>query len=736
MAEIIKSLDLSIVIPTYNHVRLTAQCLASLARTTKLRYEVIIVDNGSTDETLSFIGSHTPGQIRGKAAGPNPPKLMTLLHNTTPRLLALSWNMGVDVARSRRLLVTNNDVIFTPGALEKMIRALESDPTIGVVLPQCPRTCSDARQPMPLHPEHVSSPAAATISNMEAVEAYGAGREQFGHIQYIPDPFVLQGGYCFLFDRETYDTIGPFDERYDLTAEDWEWFWRLLRTRKLAECSDAYIYHYEHQSINSLGLELHERICRNRFRLVEQTQGIREIVSVIIPTYNRFDALRIALDSVIAQTYPHWRCYVVDDGSVDRNALYEIAVDYRDELRLCFVFRPSNAGPSAARNYGVSLSRGKYVAYLDSDDIWYPNHLDTHVKAHETGRLVMTYSNSEFAIRTWQPSSRAFSHFAAPHPFITYRGEFTREKLEERNIIQTSSLFVWGDVARQIQWNEEKRVEEDWEYCRAIADAGPVAHLDVATCRYHHVAKPHEQDHLMRLVIPTIGKWMNEYSASILIHADVRGLIAIIVATRDRPESLAVALSTVDKRFPIILCDDGTVPSNAVYNTVAVRNNLALLRHDVSRGPSVARNVACQYAESVWLKFLDDDDILLPGWFDTIEPLMVDADIIIGSAMVPCECKTGLSISHEIFTSQISIRRDAFETLGGFLPGLAWAEERDLIERARRLGMRIVESRSPIVIRPSRGGSGQPSTAKAQEPVRPATAVRTGRYPQGARHGL
>ena len=96
------------------------------------------------------------------------------------------------------------------------------------------------------------------------------------------------------------------------------------------------------------------------------------LFSVIIPTYNRASLLRETLQSVFAQTFKDYEVIVVDDGSTD-NTL-EILRGY-SEVK---VLTQSNRGPGAARNLGVSQSQGRYLAFLDSDDIWFPWSLETY----------------------------------------------------------------------------------------------------------------------------------------------------------------------------------------------------------------------------------------------------------------------------------------------------------------------------------------------------------------------
>lgn len=104
------------------------------------------------------------------------------------------------------------------------------------------------------------------------------------------------------------------------------------------------------------------------------------LVSIIIPTYNRVDLIGQTLDSVINQSYQHWECIIVDDGSTDET--FKILNLYsKQDLRIKLYKRPNDRpkGANACRNYGFEISKGDYINWFDSDDIMHPDFIEKKV---------------------------------------------------------------------------------------------------------------------------------------------------------------------------------------------------------------------------------------------------------------------------------------------------------------------------------------------------------------------
>lgn len=133
------------------------------------------------------------------------------------------------------------------------------------------------------------------------------------------------------------------------------------------------------------------RRCRSIARLRCSLPAVtpQSTVSVVIPTYNLAGWIGETLESVLAQSFTDWEAVVVDDGSTDETE----AVVRRYGPRIRYLHQ-SNAGVSAARNLGVERTSGRYVAFLDADDIWPPRKLEAQVQLLESvPKAAMAYGS-------------------------------------------------------------------------------------------------------------------------------------------------------------------------------------------------------------------------------------------------------------------------------------------------------------------------------------------------------
>ncbi|MFC1564824.1 glycosyltransferase family 2 protein [candidate division KSB1 bacterium] len=118
------------------------------------------------------------------------------------------------------------------------------------------------------------------------------------------------------------------------------------------------------------------------------------LISVIIPTYNRLELLQRAVDSVLAQEFKDLELIIIDDGSMD--GTYK---RFRDSEPPVFYYKQPNQGVSAARNSGISLARGEFIAFLDSDDCWEPRKLSVQSEFFENNPNILICQTDEIWIR-------------------------------------------------------------------------------------------------------------------------------------------------------------------------------------------------------------------------------------------------------------------------------------------------------------------------------------------------
>lgn len=122
---------------------------------------------------------------------------------------------------------------------------------------------------------------------------------------------------------------------------------------------------------------------------------IEKRVSIITPLHNSEQFISKTIESVIAQTYPDWEMIIVDDCSTDQSS--EIVKSYiaSDDRIKYFKTSFQSGSPTIPRNIGIEKSNGRYIAFLDSDDLWEQNKLETQIALFEDHSVVIVFSNYE-----------------------------------------------------------------------------------------------------------------------------------------------------------------------------------------------------------------------------------------------------------------------------------------------------------------------------------------------------
>ncbi len=189
-------------------------------------------------------------------------------------------------------------------------------------------------------------------------------------------------------------------------------------------------------------------------------------VSVIIPTYNRLTKVKDAIDSVLSQTYRDFALWVVDDGSTDGTA--EALRAFGKRIRY---ISQDNRGVSAARNLGMRVSRGKYVAFLDSDDLWEPKKLEIQVGCMEANPQFPLCFTDEVWIRKGARVNPKKRH-------AKYSG-WIFEKCLPLCIISPSSALMKRSLFDEIGgFDETLPVCEDYDFWLRVTCRYPVLFID------------------------------------------------------------------------------------------------------------------------------------------------------------------------------------------------------------------------------------------------------------------
>lgn len=118
----------------------------------------------------------------------------------------------------------------------------------------------------------------------------------------------------------------------------------------------------------------------------------KDLVSVIMPSWNTAQYIQESINSVLNQTYPNWELIIVDDCSSDETD--SVVLNISDD-RIKYFKNEKNSGAALTRNRALREARGEWVAFLDSDDIWHPEKLEKQVQFMEKNGYVFSYHNFE-----------------------------------------------------------------------------------------------------------------------------------------------------------------------------------------------------------------------------------------------------------------------------------------------------------------------------------------------------
>jgi len=128
---------------------------------------------------------------------------------------------------------------------------------------------------------------------------------------------------------------------------------------------------------------------------------MKDLVSIIMPSYNTGCYIEESIESVISQTYQNWELIIVDDCSTDNTD--DIVRKFKDD-RIRYLKNSKNSGAAISRNYALREAKGKWIAFLDSDDIWLPEKLEKQLTFMKNNGYSFTYTDYRIQLNgVWQP---------------------------------------------------------------------------------------------------------------------------------------------------------------------------------------------------------------------------------------------------------------------------------------------------------------------------------------------
>ena len=197
----------------------------------------------------------------------------------------------------------------------------------------------------------------------------------------------------------------------------------------------------------------------------------KPLISVIIPAYNCAQYIAQAIDSALMQDVP-LEILVINDQSPDE--LDEVMRSYEDEPCVRYLRNTENLGAAETRNKGVLLAEGKYVAFLDADDVWVPGKLKKQLDLIEENRTVLCCTARELITSYGKSTGRVFH----------VKREISYRELLKHNSICCSSVLIRTEVAKAFPMHHADSHEDYIMWLEILQKYGKVSGIDEPLVRY------------------------------------------------------------------------------------------------------------------------------------------------------------------------------------------------------------------------------------------------------------
>jgi GT2 family glycosyltransferase len=463
--------EVSVVVVAWNALEELKACLTSVVRAGGRRtFEVVVVDNGSRADVLDWLCEWAD---QGVAV-----RVVRLDENTG---FAHGTNVGAAVSRGRFLALLNSDTVVTDDWLDRLVDILESDTSIGLVSPS---TNYVGEGPQLDH----------DAANVDAsMAASYAARVRYRDPVHVSERLTF---FCVVVRRDLFELLNGLDEGYGVgNFEDDDFCARIeFLGYGLVVARGVFIYHKGSATFRDNNVDHGAWMTRNALRRLEKLSALSispplstrrrsgnggPLVSVVVRTKDRPDTLRLALNSLANQTLESFEVVLVNSG----DSVADIVADFERSLRMSVVTPAPGLGLGDLLNSGVEAAKGRFVTYLDDDDIVYPFHLAALVDAIGADspgeRFVYSHYSLSFVVRSDEGPPKVIERRRLP------LWDYAREDLLVRN---APALHTWLHSKSLIDriggFDSTLPVLEDWEFLlRATGEIDLISHPR-ETCEY------------------------------------------------------------------------------------------------------------------------------------------------------------------------------------------------------------------------------------------------------------
>ena len=226
------------------------------------------------------------------------------------------------------------------------------------------------------------------------------------------------------------------------------------------------------------------------------------LVSIIVRTKDRPTLLREALSSILTQTYSNLEVLIINAGTVD---VSRVVSEFENLVTIRQIHPPEPVGKAAAANLGAKNAAGKYLNFLDDDDLLYSTHIEKLVRFLEVTGERMAYSDCEKATYEWQGGRFQL----AAEKTLCYGTDYDRDRLYLNNYIPFMTAVFQRSLAEEVQYFDESLDGlEDWDFWLRASKLTDFHRIPGVTAQYRFLAEHDYRPHALRIYQKHVDDWI------------------------------------------------------------------------------------------------------------------------------------------------------------------------------------------------------------------------------------